>query len=57
MTCQLPENYRRAFSKAQADKKNAPTVVYVSGQSWVLLTTGDGCQQQMKPIPALPIGQ
>ena len=35
--------------------KNAPTV-YLSGQSWVVLTTGDGCQQQMKPIPALPIG-
>jgi len=39
----------------QADKKNAPTV-YLSGQSWVLLTIGDGCQQQMKPIPALLSG-
>ena len=39
---------------AQADK-NAPTF-YLSGQSWVLLTTGDGCQQQMKSIPALPSG-
>ena len=29
---------------------------HLSGQSWVLLTTGDGCQQQMKPIPALPSG-
>ena len=42
-----PLRMTRLRGCAQAEK-NAPTV-YLSGQSWVLLTTGDGCLQQMKP--------
>ena len=35
-------------------REKSPDSLFV-GAKWVLLTTGDGCQQQMKSIPALPI--